>query len=161
MLEAAHKEQLKREVKAIRVRRSRNDNIPPQAFFFHTEVPHVPVEDGIRIVGEAAWSCGWLQAVHLPETVASLLHGAFGRCQVLRVVTAPSCKHFRLLFTCQCNECQRLCQRPSLAPLRAESRGTSCHAPHLRFTSLSPQKCRAGVFRFDRPRCGNGSCPSR
>ena len=32
--------------------------------------------------------------VHLPETVVSLLHGAFSRCQVLRVVTAPGCKYF-------------------------------------------------------------------
>ena len=49
----------------------------------------------IRIVGEAAWrSCRQLQVVHLPETVVSLLHGAFSGCQVLRVVTAPGCKHF-------------------------------------------------------------------
>ena len=77
--EAAHKGQLKGEAKAIRV---------PQAFSFHTEVRHVLVEDGIRIVGEAAWrSCRRLQVVHLPETVVSLLHGAFSRRQALRVVT--------------------------------------------------------------------------
>ena len=33
-------------------------------------------------------------AVHLPETVVSLLHGALSRCQVPRVVTVPDCKHF-------------------------------------------------------------------
>ena len=94
-VEAARKGQLKGEAKAIRVPRGRNDKIPPQAFSFHTEVRHVLVENGIRIVGEAAWrSCRQLQVVHLPETVVSLLHGAFSRCQVLRVVTAPGCKHF-------------------------------------------------------------------
>ena len=94
-VEAAHKGQLKGEAKAIRVPRGRKDKIPPQAFSFHTEVRHVLVEDGIRVVGEAAWrSCRRLQVVHLPETVVSLLHGAFSRCQVLRVVTAPGCKHF-------------------------------------------------------------------
>ena len=46
-------------------------------------------------MGEAAWkSCRQLQAVHLPETVVSLLHGALSRCQVPRVVTVPDCKHF-------------------------------------------------------------------
>ena len=94
-VEAARKGQLKGEAKAIRVPRGRNDKIPPQAFSLHTEVRHVLVEHGIRIVGEAAWrSCRQLQVVHLPETVVSLLHGAFSRCQVLRVVTAPGCKHF-------------------------------------------------------------------
>ena len=94
-VEAARKGQLKGEAKAIRVPRGRNDKIPPQAFSFHTEVRHVLVEHGVRIVGEAAWrSCRQLQVVHLPETVVSLLHGAFSRCQVLRVVTAPGCQHF-------------------------------------------------------------------
>ena len=85
-VEAAHKGQLKGEAKAIRVPRGRNDKIPPQAFSFHTEVRHVPVEPGTRIVGEAAWrSCRQLQVVHLPDTVVSLLHGAFSRCRALRV----------------------------------------------------------------------------
>ena len=79
----------------IRVPRGRNDKIPPQAFSFHTEVRHVPVEPGMRIVGEAAWrSCRQLQVVHLPDTVVSLLHGAFSRCRALRVVIAPGCQHF-------------------------------------------------------------------
>ena len=90
----AHKGQLKGEAKAIRVPRGRNDKIPPQAFSFHTEVRHVLVESGMRIVGEAAWrSCQQLQVVHLPDTVVSLLHGAFSRCRVLRVVIAPGCQH--------------------------------------------------------------------
>ena len=94
-VEAAHKGQLKGEAKAIRVPRGRNDKIPPQAFSFHTEVRHVLVEPGMRIVGEAAWrSCRQLQVVHLPDTVVSLLHGAFSRCRVLRVVIAPNCQHF-------------------------------------------------------------------
>ena len=90
-VEAAHKGQLKGEAKAIRVPRSRNDKIPPQAFSFHTEVRHVLVERGMRIVGEAAWrSCRQLQVVHLPDTVVSLLHGAFSRCRILRVLGRPS-----------------------------------------------------------------------
>ena len=94
-VEATHKGQLKGEAKAIRVPANRNDKIPPQAFSFHTEVRHVQVEDGLRIVGEAAWrSCQRLQVVHLPDTVVSLRHGAFYKCQVLRAVTAPGCKHF-------------------------------------------------------------------
>ena len=95
MVEAGHKGQLKGEVKAVRVLRSRNDKIPPQAFSFCTEIRHVLVENGVKIVGEAAWrSCRQLQIVHLPDTVVSLLHGAFSRCQVLRVVVAPGCKYF-------------------------------------------------------------------
>ena len=94
-MEAIHKGQLKGEATAIRVPFSRNDKIPPQAFSFHTEVRHVLVEDGVRIVGEAAWrSCQPLQVVHLPDTVVSLRHGAFRRCHVLRAVTAPGCKQF-------------------------------------------------------------------
>ena len=94
-VEAVHKGQLKEEAKAIRVPLGRNDKIPPQAFSFHTEVRHVLVENGIRIVGEAAWrSCQRLQVVHLPDTVVSLRHGAFRRCYVLRAVTAPGCKQF-------------------------------------------------------------------
>ena len=94
-VEAAHKGQIKGEAKAIRVPRGRNDKIPPQAFSFHTEVRHVQVEPGMRIVGEAAWrSCRQLQVVHLPDTVVSLVHGAFSRCRALRVVIAPGCQHF-------------------------------------------------------------------
>ena len=49
----------------------------------------------MRIVGEAAWrSCRQLQVVHLPDTVVSLLHGAFSRCRALRVVIAPGCQYF-------------------------------------------------------------------
>ena len=94
-VEAAHKGQLKGEAKAIRVPRGRNDKLPPQAFSFHTEVRHVPVEPGMRIVGEAAWrSCRQLQVVHLPDTVVSLLHGAFSRYRALRAVIASGCQHF-------------------------------------------------------------------
>ena len=94
-VEAAHKGQLKGVAKAIRVPRGRNDKIPPQAFSFYTEVRHVQVEDGLRIVGEAAWrSCQRLQIVCLPDTVVSILHGAFSKCQALRILTAPGCTHF-------------------------------------------------------------------
>ena len=95
LVEAAHKGQIKGEAKAIRVPRGKNDKIPPQAFSFHTEVRHVLVEPGMRIVGEAAWrSCRQLQVVQLPETVVSLLHGAFRYCRALRVVIVPGCQHF-------------------------------------------------------------------
>ena len=94
-VEAANKGQLKGEAKAIRVPCRRRNKIPPQAFSFYTEVRHVLVEDGLRIVGEVAWrSCRRLQMVCLPATVVSLLHGAFSRCQVLRILTAPGCTHF-------------------------------------------------------------------
>ena len=94
-VKAAHKGQLKGEVKAISVPCGKNDKIPPQAFSFHTEVRHVQVDAGVRIVGEAAWrSCQRLQIVRLPDTVVSLRHGAFRRCYVLREVTAPGCKYF-------------------------------------------------------------------
>ena len=43
MVEAGHKGQLKGEVKAVRVLCSRNGKIPPQAFFFCTEIRHVLV----------------------------------------------------------------------------------------------------------------------
>ena len=95
MVQAGHKGQLKGEVKAVRVLRSRNGKIPPQAFSFCTEIRHVLVENGVKIVGEAAWRCcRQLQIVHLPDTVVSLLQGAFSMCQVLRVVVAPGCKYF-------------------------------------------------------------------
>ena len=95
MVQAGHKGQLKGEVKAVRALRSRNGKIPPQAFSFCTEIRHVLVENGVKIVGEAAWRCcRQLQIAHLPDTVVSLLQGAFSRCQVLRVVVAPGCKYF-------------------------------------------------------------------
>ena len=102
-VEATHKGQLKGDANAISVPVSRNDKIPPQAFSFHTEVRHVQVEAGIRIVGEAAWRCCQrLQVVHLPDTVVSLRHGAFCRCQVLRAVIAPGCKYFGIKVFAAC-----------------------------------------------------------
>ena len=95
MVEAGHKGQLKGEVKAVRVLCNRNGKIPPQAFSFCTEIRYVLVENGVKIVGEAAWRCcRQLQVVHLPDTVVGLLHGAFSKCQVLRAAVAPSCKYF-------------------------------------------------------------------
>ena len=70
MVEAGHKGQLKGEVKAVRVLRSRNDKIPPQAFSF--EIRHVLVENGVKIVGEAAWRCcRQLQIVHLQTQLSA------------------------------------------------------------------------------------------
>ena len=120
-VEAVHKGQLKGEVKAIRVPRSRNDKIPPQAFSFCAEIRHALVENGVRIVGEAAWrSCRQLQIVHLPDTVVSLLHGAFSRCQVLRVVVAPGCKYFGTIVFEECRSLTQVgaaqCPSNRLAP---------------------------------------------
>ena len=95
LVEAEHSGQIRGEAKAIRVPRGKSNKIPPQAFSFRTEVRHVLVDPGIKVVGEAAWrSCRQLQVVQLPETVVSLLHGAFRCCQALRIVIAPGCQHF-------------------------------------------------------------------
>ena len=109
------------EVKAIRVPRGRNDKISPQAFSFCTEIRHALVESGVKIVGEAAWmSCRQLQIVHLPDTVVSLLHGAFSWCQILRVVVAPGCKHFGTKVFEECRSLTRVgtaqCPSNRLAP---------------------------------------------
>ena len=121
MVEAVHKGQLKGEVKAIRVPRGRNDKISPQAFSFCTEIRHALVESGVKIVGEAAWrSCRQLQIVHLPDTVVSLLHGAFSWCQILRVVVAPGCKHSGTKVFEECRSLTRVgtaqCPSNRLAP---------------------------------------------
>ena len=113
MVEAAHKGQLKGEVKAIRVPRGRNDKISPQAFSFCTEIRHALVESGVKTVGEAAWrSCRQLQIVHLPDTVVSLLRGAFSWCQIPRVVVAPGCKHFGAAVFEECRSFSRVGTRP-------------------------------------------------
>ena len=111
----------KGEVKAIRVPRGRNDKIYPQAFSFCAEIRHALVESGVKIVGEAAWrSCRQLQIVHLPDTVVSLLHGAFSWCQILRVVVAPGCKHFGTKVFEECRSLTRVgtaqCPSNRLAP---------------------------------------------
>ena len=77
----------------------------PSTRNFHTEVRHVQVEAGIRVVGEAAWrSCQRLQVVHLPDTVVCLRHGAFRRCYLLCAVMAPECKQFGVkVFEARCS----------------------------------------------------------
>ena len=50
---------------------------------------HVPVNPE-EIVPEGAFA----GVPRLPDTVVGLLHGAFSKCQVLRIVVAPSCKYF-------------------------------------------------------------------
>ena len=68
--EVEHNGQLKSRVKAIRVPSNSAGRILPHAFSHNTEVRHVQVEAGIRIIGEAAWrSCLRLQVVQLPNTV--------------------------------------------------------------------------------------------
>ena len=129
------KGQLKGEAKAIRVPFGRNDKIPPQAFSFHTEVRHVLVEAGIRIVGEPAWrSCQRLQVVHLPDTVVSLRHGAFRRCCVLRAVTAPGCKQFGIkVFEACC----------SLTQIGTTQHPDNLLAPQAQFRPRAFEKCTA------------------
>ena len=93
--EAEHKGQLKSKARAVRVPYNTTDRILPQAFSHNTEVRHVQVEAGIRIIGEAAWrSCLRLQIVHQPSTVVCLQNGVFRRCYALRTVLAPGCKQF-------------------------------------------------------------------
>ena len=48
-------------------------------------------------------------AIHLPDTVVSLLHGAFSWCQILRVVVAPGCKHFGAKVFEECRSLNHLC----------------------------------------------------
>ena len=134
-VEAVHKGQLKGEAKAIRVPFGKNDKIPPQAFSFHTEVRHVQVEAGVRIVGEAAWrSCQRLQVVHLPDTVVSLRHGAFRRCYVLRAVTAPGCKQFGAkVFEACC----------SLTQIGTTQHPDNLLAPQAQFRPRAFEKCTA------------------
>ena len=79
-VDALHKGHLKGGAKAMRVPSGTTDRILPQAFSFHTEVRHVQVEAGIRVVGEAAWrSCQRLHMVHLPSTVVCRQHWSFSQ----------------------------------------------------------------------------------
>ena len=56
---------MKGDAKAIRVPYRTTDRILPQAFSYITEVRHVQVDTGFRII-EAAWrNCQRLQIVHL------------------------------------------------------------------------------------------------
>ena len=93
--EAEHKGQVKGDAKAIRVPYHTTDRILPQAFSYITDVLHVQVDTGIRIIGEAAWrNCQRLQIVHLSSTVICLQTRVFRRCYILRTVLAPGCKQF-------------------------------------------------------------------
>ena len=63
--EAEHKGHMKGDARAIRVRYRTTDRVLPQAFSYITEVRHVQVDTGLRIIGEAAWrNCQRLQIVH-------------------------------------------------------------------------------------------------
>ena len=134
-VDALHKGHLTGGAKAIRVPFSTTDRILPQAFSFHTEVRHVQVEAGIRIVGEAAWrSCQRLQVVHLPTTVVCLQHGAFRRCYLLRVVVAPGCRQFGIkVFEACC----------SLTQIGATNHTTNQLAPQAQFRPRAFEKCTA------------------
>ena len=109
------------------------DRILPQAFSFHTEVRHVQVEAGIRIVGEAAWrSCQQLQVVHLPNTVVCLRRGVFRRCYLLRAVTAPGCRQFGIkVFEACC----------SLTQIGATQHSDNQLAPQAQFRLRAFEKC--------------------
>ena len=134
-VEAEHKGQLKGGAKAIRVPSSTADRILPQAFSFHTEVRHVQVEAGIRIVGEAAWrSCQRLQVVHLPSTVVCLQNGAFRRSYLLRTVLARGCRQFGIkVFEACC----------SLTQKGATSHTTNQLAPQAQFRPRAFETCTA------------------
>ena len=117
----------------IFVYRLTTDRILPQAFSFHTEVRHVQVEAGIRIVGEAAWrSCQQLQVVHLPDTVVCLRHGVFRRCHLLRAVTAPGRRQFGIkVFEACC----------SLTQIGATQHSDNQLAPQAQFRLRAFEKC--------------------
>ena len=123
------------EAKAIRVPFGATDRILPQAFSFHTEVRHVQVEAGIRIVGEAAWrSCQRLQVVHLPDTVVCLRHGVFRRCYLLRAVMAPGRRQFGIkVFEACC----------SLTQIGATQHPSNQLAPQAQFRPRAFEKCTA------------------
>ena len=133
-MEAAHKGRHTGDAKAIRVPFDMTDRIP-QAFSFHTEVHHVQVEAGIRIVGEAAWrSCQQLQVVHLPDAVVCLRRGVFRRCYLLRAVTAPGCRQFGIkVFEACC----------SLTHIGATQHSDNQLAPQAQFRPRAFEKCTA------------------
>ena len=113
LAQAEHKGQLKSRVKAIRV----TGRVLPHAFSRNTEVRHVQVEAGIRIIGEAAWrSCLRLQVVQLPNTVVCPQNGVFRRSYALQTVLPPGCKQFGIKVFEEC------C---SLAQIGARNQSTS------------------------------------
>ena len=72
---------MKGDAKAIRVPYRTIDRVLPQAFSYITEVRHVQVDTGLRIIGEAPWrNCQRLQIVHLASTVICLQTRVFRRC---------------------------------------------------------------------------------
>ena len=92
---AENKGQGKGGAKAIRVPYSGTDRVLPQAFAHSGGIRHVKVDEGIRIVAEAAWhNCQNLQIVHLAGTVLSLQKRAFQRCYALRTILVPGCRQF-------------------------------------------------------------------
>ena len=134
-VDALHKGHLQGGAKAIRVPSSNTDRILPHAFSFDTEVRHVQVEAGIRVVGEAAWrSCQRLQVVHLPSRVVCLQHGAFRRCYLLRAVLAPGCGQFGIkVFEACC----------SLTQIGTTSHTTNQLAPQAQLRPRAFEKCAA------------------
>ena len=173
------------EVKAIRAPRGRNDTHSPQAFSFCTGIRHALVESGVKIVGEAAWmSCRQLQIVHLPDTVVSLLHGAFSWCQILRVVFAPGCKHFGTKVFEECRSLTRVgtaqCPSNRLAPqaqLRPRAFQACTALSHINLCmpepdAAHPNRClpdccflEAGIVALALPtdfnKIGSAACASR
>ena len=134
-VEAMHKGSLIGGEKAIRVPFVKNHKVPLQAFSYHTEVRHVLVEEGFRMVGDAAWrSCHRLQIVHLPDTVVSLRQEAFCRRYVLREVTAPGCRHFGTKVFEQC------C---SLTQIGTTLHSENLLAPQAQFRSRAFEGCTA------------------
>ena len=165
--------------------RGRHDTHSPQAFSFGTGIRHALVESGVKIVGEAEWmNCRQLQIVHLPDTVVSLLHGAFSWCQILRVVFAPGCKHFGTKVFEECRSLTRVgtaqCSNNRLAPqaqLRPRAFQTCTALSHINLgmpepDAAHPNRClpdccflEAGIVALALPadfnRIGSAACASR
>ena len=135
LAEAEHKGQVKGDAKAIRVPYHTTDRILPQAFSYITDVRHVQVDTGIRIIGEAAWrNCQRLQIVHLSSTVLCLQTRVFRRCYILRTVLAPGCKQFGIQSFEEC------C---SLIQIGANGDTTNQLAPQAELMPRAFEKCTA------------------
>ena len=133
--EAEHKGQLQGEAMAIRVPYRTTDRVLPLAFAHFRGGRHVQLEEGLRIIGEAAWrNCDQLQIVHLASTVICLQRRVFRRCYALRTVVAPGCKQFGIQAFEEC------C---SLIHVGDSVNGINQLAPQAELMAQAFQKCTA------------------
>ena len=133
--EAEHKGQLQGDAIAIRVPHRTTDRVLPLAFAYEREGRHVQLDEGLRIVGEAAWrNCQQLQIVHLASAVICLQMRVFRRCYALRTVVAPGCRQFGVQAFEEC------C---SLIHIGVSVGGINKLAPQAELMAQAFQKCTA------------------